>query len=190
MLRSTSVAFYPTLQSIFCHTAIYQRHLWGNALEQKIPYHRSPPLDGPHLQKAACQPQAGHPMQMPIQCMPVWQYIARCLLQSFAWGTLLQTPTAKGKKLALKRAELLRNPCILGVSPTPSAGSKIRSGCLTPTFSGAEKRAVMLRHPCILGDPQRKARGAKYRSGYQQKGTNSKVADSLLRSRRPEERQK
>ena len=46
-------------------------------------------------------------------------------------------------------------------SPTPSAGSKIRSGCLTPAFLGAQKRAEMLRYPCILGGPQRQARGAK-----------------------------
>ena len=44
---------------------------------------------------------------------------------------------------------------------SPTKGSKIRSGCLTPTFLGAQKRAEMLRHPCILGDPQRQARGAK-----------------------------
>ena len=69
-------SLYPTLQSFFCHSPIYQRHLWGNAREQKIPYHGSPPLDGPHLQKAACQPQASHPTRMPIQFMPVWQQIA------------------------------------------------------------------------------------------------------------------
>ena len=46
-------------------------------------------------------------------------------------------------------------------SPTPSTGSKIRSGCLTPTFSGAKKRAEMLHHPCILDDPERQARGGK-----------------------------
>ena len=33
---------------------------------------------------------------------------------------------------------------------------KIRSGYLTPAFSGAQKRAKMLRHPCILGGPQTK----------------------------------
>ena len=38
-------------------------------------------------------------------------------------------------------------------------GDKIRSGYLTPTFSGAQKRAKVLRHPCILGGPQRQARG-------------------------------
>ena len=43
----------------------------------------------------------------------------------------------------------------------PDVGNKIRSGCLTSAFSGAQKRAEMLRHPCILGDPQRQARGAK-----------------------------
>ena len=45
-------------------------------------------------------------------------------------------------------------------SPTPSAGSKIRSGCLTPAFSRAQKRAEMLRHACILGAPQCQAWGA------------------------------
>ena len=44
--------------------------------------------------------------------------------------------------------------------PTPSMGSKIRSGYLTLAFSGAQKRAEILRHPCILGGPQRQARGA------------------------------
>ena len=43
--------------------------------------------------------------------------------------------------------------------PTASAGSKIRSGYLTPAFSGAQKRVEMLRHPCILRGPQQ--RGTK-----------------------------
>ena len=70
----------------------------------------------------------------------------------------------------------LAHPCLLGGpkegtyatpplhsrgSPRPSAGCKIRSGYLTPAFSGAQKRAEMLRHPYILGDPQRQARRAK-----------------------------
>ena len=46
---------------------------------------------------------------------------------------------------------------------SPTKGNKIRSGCLTLAFSGAQKRAEMLRHPCILGDPQTK--GDKIRSG-------------------------
>ena len=46
-------------------------------------------------------------------------------------------------------------------SPTPSAGSKIRSGYLTPAFSWGKNRAEMLRLLCILGGPQRQARGAK-----------------------------
>ena len=40
-----------------------------------------------------------------------------------------------------------------------TSGNKIKSGCLTTAFSGAQKRAKMLPNPCILGDPQ--ARGAK-----------------------------
>ena len=83
----------------------------------------------------------------------------------------------------------LPHPCLLGGpkegrnamlpmhsrgSLTPSAGSKVRSGCLTPAFSGAQKRADMLRHPCILGGPQ-----------HQVGGANSEVATSLLPSRGP-----
>ena len=73
MLRSTPVVFVSNFFIRFCHTPIFQKHLSGNTLEQKIPSHGSPPLDGPHLQKAACEPQAGHPRQMSTQCMPVWQ---------------------------------------------------------------------------------------------------------------------
>ena len=66
---------------------------------------------------------------------------------------------------------MLHHPCILGDPRrqargaiqkwSPTKGSKIRSGCLTPTFSGAQKRVEMLRHPCILEGPQCQARGAK-----------------------------
>ena len=80
------------------------------------------------------------------------------------------------------RAEMLRHPCVLGGpqgqaqgaksevairplpsrgSPTLSAGSKIRNGCLTPEFLAAQKTAQMLRHPGTLGGPQRQARGEK-----------------------------
>ena len=74
----------------------------------------------------------------------------------------------------------LPHPCLLGGpkeggnatsppyargSPTPSAGSKIRRGCRTLAFSGAQKRAEMLRNPCILGGSQRQARGAKSELG-------------------------
>ena len=37
----------------------------------------------------------------------------------------------------------------------------IRSGCLTPTFSGAQKRAEVLCHPCVLGGPLHKGRETK-----------------------------
>ena len=82
-------------------------------------------------------------------------------------------PNAKSRE---QNQKWLPHPCLLGgpkegengtprlqawVSPTPSVGSKIRSGYLTLAFLGAQKRAEMLRHPCILGDPQRQARGAK-----------------------------
>ena len=72
------------------------------------------------------------------------------------------TATAEYPWGALKRAEMLRHPCILGGHQTK--GDKIRSGCLTPAFLVAQKRAEMLRHPCILGDPQTK--GDQVRSRY------------------------
>ena len=69
---------------------------------------------------------------------------------------------------------MLRHLCIMRGPTTPSAGNKIRSGYLTPTFAGVQKRAEMLHHPCILGGPQRQARGTK-----------SDVATSPLPSRGP-----
>ena len=50
--------------------------------------------------------------------------------------------------------QVLRHPCILRAPQTK--GDKMRIGCLTPAFSGAQKRAKMLCHPCILGGPQTK----------------------------------
>ena len=47
--------------------------------------------------------------------------------------------------------------------PTPSAGDKIRSGCLTPAFSGAQKRGELLHNPSILRFLNK---GDKIRSGY------------------------
>ena len=55
-------------------------------------------------------------------------------------------------------------------SVVPRQGNKIRSGWLTPIFSGAHKRAEVLRNPCILADPQTK-------------GTKSEVAASPVPSR-------
>ena len=40
-------------------------------------------------------------------------------------------------------------------SGVPSKGDKIRSGCLTPAFSGAHKSAELLCNPCILGGPSK-----------------------------------
>ena len=69
-----------------------------------------------------------------------------------------------------KGSEMLRQTRILGGPQT--TGGEIRSGYLTPTFSGAKKRAEMLRQPCILG-------------GRKQRGMKSEVATSPLPSRRP-----
>ena len=49
-------------------------------------------------------------------------------------------------------------PAFSGI-PNAKRGDKIRSGYLTPAFSGAQKRAELVRNPCILGDPQPQARG-------------------------------
>ena len=53
-----------------------------------------------------------------------------------------------------KMQQMLHYPYFLGDPQTK--GDKITSGCLTPTFSGAQKRAQMLCHPCILRDPQQR----------------------------------
>ena len=68
----------------------------------------------------------------------------------------------------------LPHPCLLGgpkeggnaMPPLHSRGSlnkggQIISGCLTPTFSGAQKRAEMLLHPRILGGPQQRGQNQK-----------------------------
>ena len=49
---------------------------------------------------------------------------------------------------------MLHHLCNLGDPQTK--GDKIRIGCLTPAFSGAQKWAEMLYYPVILGDPQTK----------------------------------
>ena len=54
----------------------------------------------------------------------------------------------------------------------PTKGTELRSGSLTPFFSGAQKRAEMLRHPRILGRPQ-------------QRGMKSQVVASPLPCRGP-----
>ena len=47
-------------------------------------------------------------------------------------------------------------------SGVPRQGDKIRSGCLTSTFSGGHKRAEVLRNPCILGGPQTRGQNQKW----------------------------
>ena len=84
-----------------------------------------------------------------------------------------------------QKQKWMPHPCLLGDpkeggnatsplqsqgSPKPSAGNKIRNGCLTSALSEAQKRAEMLRHPCILGYPQ-------------QRGAKSEMAASPLPSR-------
>ena len=67
---------------------------------------------------------------------------------------------------AQKRAEMLRNPFVIGgpqskgdkirigcLTGVPRGGDKIKIGYLTPAFSGAQKRAELLHNPCILGGP-------------------------------------
>ena len=55
---------------------------------------------------------------------------------------------------------------------SPTKGSKIRIGCLSHAFSGAQKWAEVLCHPCIQGGPQ-------------QRGTKSERAASTMPSRGP-----
>ena len=62
------------------------------------------------------------------------------------------TPAFSGVE---KRAQVLRDPCILRV-PNREV---FRSGCLTSAFYGAQKRAEVIRNPCSLRGPQRHAQG-------------------------------
>ena len=54
---------------------------------------------------------------------------------------------------------MLCHPCIRRDPQTK--GDKIRRGCLTPSFSGAQKRVEMLYHPYILGGPQQRGQNQK-----------------------------
>ena len=46
-------------------------------------------------------------------------------------------------------------------SGDPNKKDKIRSGCLTLAFSGAQKRAEVLGNPCVLGGPQTRGQNQK-----------------------------
>ena len=69
---------------------------------------------------------------------------------------------------------MLRNACI---PRDPKQGKRMRSGCLTPAFSGAhkrteflrnfaffgaQKRAEMLRNPCLRGGPQQRGQNQNW----------------------------
>ena len=93
------------------------------------------------------------------------------------------TPAFSGvPNKGLQNRKWLPQPCLLRgpkerrneTSPlnsqgSPTKGNKIRRGCLTPAFLGAQKRAEMRRHHCILQIPQKR-------------GTKSKRAASPLPS--------
>ena len=84
-------------------------------------------------------------------------------------GTKSEVVPNKGEQIQ----KWLPHPSLLG---HPKEGNKIRSGYLTPAFSGARKRAEMLRHSChSRGSP---TKGSKIRSGPQQRGTKSEMATS------------
>ena len=82
---------------------------------------------------------------------------------------------------------MLRHPCILRgdrrqvraakSDEDRNKGEKIRNGCLTPAFSGAQKRAVMLHHPAFSGIPNAK-KGKQNKKGSRTKG--NKIKNGLL----------
>ena len=47
-------------------------------------------------------------------------------------------------------------------SGIPQQGNKIRSGCLTPAFSGAQRGAHVLSNPCVLGRTQTTGQSEKW----------------------------
>ena len=77
------------------------------------------------------------------------------------WGTKSQVAASPLPSRGPKRGRKCYVTPAFSGSPTPSMGSKIKSGCLTPAFSRAQKRAEMQRHPCILGDTQSQGQEAK-----------------------------
>ena len=98
----------------------------------------------------------------------------KCYVTLHSWGS----PNEWGQNqkwlshpcllMGKKREELLRNPYILGDPQTK--GDKIRSGDLTPPFSGAKRGRNCYVKPTFLGIPK-------------QTGTKSEVATSPLPSR-------
>ena len=125
------------------------------------------------------------------------------------WAELLPHPCILGSPQQRRQNQKWPpHPCLLGgpkvgrigtptFSGVPNKGNKMRSGCLTPTFSGAHKWAELLRrpyilggaqkwgsdqkwlpHPCLLGGPQvgRIATPPLHSRGSPTKGTKSKMA--------------
>ena len=74
----------------------------------------------------------------------------------------------------------------LGV-PNTKCREEIRSGCLTPVFSGAQKSAELLCNPCMRGGSQRQVRGGNQKwlrhpslpSPGPNKGPNSYVTPAV-----------
>ena len=109
-------------------------------------------------------------------------YLTLALFRARKWANCYVTHALSGfpnAKRGEPKQKWLPHPCLLGGakqganatsplhsqgSPTPSAGSKIRSGYLTPAFSGAQKRAEMLCHPAFSAVPNAKC-GEKIRDG-------------------------
>ena len=106
-----------------------------------------------------------------------WKWLShRCLLGGPKEGgnaTFSGIPNAKRGE---QNQKWLPNPYLLGGpkeggnarsplhsrgSAMPSTGEKIRSGYLTPAFSGPPKKGEMLCHRYILGDPQCQAQRTK-----------------------------
>ena len=60
-------------------------------------------------------------------------------------------------------------PAFSGIPNAKRGEQKMRNGCLTPAFLGAQERAEMLRHPCIPGSPTPSV-GSKKREEVPNKG--------------------
>ena len=77
-----------------------------------------------------------------------------------SWGS--RTPSAGGGgrsyDLLPSRGPRRGRRCYVttafSVVPNDKRGDEIRSGCLTPAFSGARKMPELLCNPCILGNPR------------------------------------
>ena len=115
----------------------------------------------PHLQGRSLYKGAGYRPLQPFLAVAM-ESINKCAAsRNQRIGLHLLLRINKSMRAPITDApELLRNPCILCGPQTKR--DELRSGCLTPAFSGAQKRVELLCNPCVLGGPQQMGKNEKW----------------------------